>query len=889
MALLRLSPGDVAGFKVFFALLVLYGLISYLVHSVIHMKFVTPLGADAPLDRFSEARAIQHVRVLAEEIGGRQVSYDVVSCPVLYECGSLKCRLTLLVEVDMDCLEDPEGSPGLRQAAVYIKTQLEQIKERAGSNFRVEIEETVVNGSFNMIFLGKSISLTYRNHTNILMRISSVDSQDSDPSVLLNGHFDTPAGSPGAGDCGSCVASLLELARLTIDSGWIPPRPIIFLFNGAEELFMLGSHGFITTHRWRDTVGAFINVEASGTGGFDLVCQSGPGPWPSYIYSQSAIYPMANSAAQDVFGAIPGDTDYRMFANDFGDIPGLDIIFLLGGYYYHTSFDTVERLLQGSMQARGDNLFSLMKAFANSTKLLTAREREIFGAASNGSRGERPVFFDYFAKLLVFYSRKQAMVLHSVPLAIFGLMPLLLCLRTGSLFSIISSYHDFLKGVLYHASGIILAIVIPVTFAILRLLFTGKSMNWFANPFLAFLMFVPCSVVGLLVPRFLWRQFPLSQDVSANILSREAYLLSGLSGGFVTFLVSAFMLPAWILFRLSTKFFGHQSLRSTACYVIPLIPCLMYSLYFGGFVAAFLIEKMGMTGSLPPPYGYFVPDVIVGAVIGLVTGWCVGPLIPVVGKWLTKSSIVRLLLHVTVLALAVSSQFFPYSNDAPKRVVLQHTVQTSGPNQISDASFDFAVVDSNSLMFVFKHAPEAAKELHGNHELSFDTVHQSDFETWKGIFPISSLFSRSLKFPKNTDDILEQYKHFPHLSIDKPKVIPAGGPRRFNIEFSLGSLKEVWVAVLNITGPLSNWSFANNIVPAPVKVSNGPPSYICRLSGAAHENWTFWLEVDESGSLRVDVAVVDLYLTEPVNKLKGLFPSWMDVTAYTSFMSSYII
>lgn len=32
---------------------------------------------------------------------------------------------------------------------------------------------------------------------------------------------------------------MLELARLTVDSGWIPPRPIIFLFNGAEELFML--------------------------------------------------------------------------------------------------------------------------------------------------------------------------------------------------------------------------------------------------------------------------------------------------------------------------------------------------------------------------------------------------------------------------------------------------------------------------------------------------------------------------------------------------------------------------------------------------------------------------------------------------------------------------
>lgn len=318
MAIFRLRSGDVAGFKVLFALVVLYGLISCLAYFVIQMKFITPLGFDAPLDRFSEARAIEHVRVLAEDIGGRQV-----------------------------------GSPGLRQAANYIKTQLEMIKERAGSGFRIEIEETTVNGSFNMIFLGQSLTLTYRNHTNIQMRISSINSLDTDSSVLLNGHFDTPPGSPGAGDCGSCVASLLELARLTVDSGWIPPRPVIFLFNGAEELYMLGSHGFMTTHRWRDTIGAFINVEASGTAGYDLVCQSGPGSWPSYVYAQSAVYPMANSAAQDVFGAIRlGDTDYRMFAKDYGDIPGLDIIFLLGGYFYHTSFDTVERITPGSMQAR---------------------------------------------------------------------------------------------------------------------------------------------------------------------------------------------------------------------------------------------------------------------------------------------------------------------------------------------------------------------------------------------------------------------------------------------------------------------------------------------------------------------------------------------------------
>ncbi|RVW24504.1 putative endoplasmic reticulum metallopeptidase 1 [Vitis vinifera] len=330
----RLSSGDVTGFKVLFSMAIMYGLMAVLVYSIVHMHFITPLGIDAPLDRFSEGRALQHLRVLSQEIGSRQ-----------------------------------EGSPGLKEAARYIKAQLEVLKERAGSNIRIEIEETIVDGSFNMIFLGYSISLGYRNHTNVIMRISSVNSQETDPSVLLNGHFDSPLGSPGAGDCGSCVASMLEMARLTVDSGWVPLVPLFFFLMALKNFFCCngvifkirpleylvcsewedvlvcieaeyifsnftshymfcqqcssmaihttsihwdtpGAHGFMKTHKWSDTIGAFINIEASGTGGLDLfinllivqltdlVCQSGPGSWPSLVYAQSAVYPMAHSAAQ---------------------------------------------------------------------------------------------------------------------------------------------------------------------------------------------------------------------------------------------------------------------------------------------------------------------------------------------------------------------------------------------------------------------------------------------------------------------------------------------------------------------------------------------------------------------------------------------------------------
>ncbi|XP_068326281.1 uncharacterized protein [Pyrus communis] len=867
---LGFSSGDAPGFKLLLILVATYGLMAALVHSVLYMRFIKPLDIDAPLDRFSEARAVEHVRVLAHEIDGRQ-----------------------------------EGRPGLTEAARYITGQLEMIKERAGSNVRIEIEESVVNGTFNMMFLGHGISLGYRNHTNIVMRISSIHSQDNEPSVLLNGHFDSPLASPGAADCGSCVASMLEIARLMVDSGWVPPRPVIFLFNGAEELFLLGSHGFMKTHQWRETIGAFINVEASGTRGPDLVCQSGPGSWPSQVYAQSAVYPMAHSAAQDVFPVIPGDTDFRIFSQDYGNIPGLDIIFLLGGYFYHTSYDTMERLLPGSMQARGENLVSVIKAFTNSSKLQVKHERE-----SNAYHydGERAVFFDYLSLFMIYYTRKVARLLHSIPIAIFLAMPFFSHKQNRGLVSWFSTFCDFTKGMIFHATGIFLAIVFPIIFAILRLLFTSCAMNWFAHPYLAYLMFVPCSLVGMLIPRIIWSSFPLSQDASAlkslkEALSDEArfwgafglyaistlaYLLAGLSGGFLTFSISTSMLPGWISYCLSVKLFGHQSLRSTLFYVLPVLPCLAYSVYFGGFLVQFVVEKLGMMGALPPPYGYFVPDVVIATTVGAVTGLCVGPLIPICGRWLARSSILQVLLHISVLGLALSSQFFPYSVDAPKRILFQHTFLTADANQVMDSSYDFSVVDSNSLLFVFKHAPEVAKELHISSELSFETAKLSQPENFMGIFPVSFLFSRSLKFPAKSDSILKQYRQFPHLSTYEPHTVFIEGSRRVYLQLSLGSLKEVWVTVLNITGPLSSWSFADNTLPATVTNDGGPPSYICRLSGASSENWNFWLEARGSDGLRVDVAVIDQYMVDETKKLRGLFPEWVDVVAYSSFLSSYI-
>lgn len=50
-----------------------------------------------------------------------------------------------------------------------------------------------------------SLLIMASNKIQLNYRISAKFSNDLDPSVLVNGHFDSPLGSPGAGDCGSCV------------------------------------------------------------------------------------------------------------------------------------------------------------------------------------------------------------------------------------------------------------------------------------------------------------------------------------------------------------------------------------------------------------------------------------------------------------------------------------------------------------------------------------------------------------------------------------------------------------------------------------------------------------------------------------------------------------
>lgn len=127
----------------------------------------------------------------------------------------------------------------------------------------------------------------------------------------------------GGSDDGINVAVMLEILRKLAKFQDRPIHNIIFLFNGAEEAPLLGSHGFITQHKWAKECKVLINLEACGSGGRIILFQTGPqNPWLMKYYNMIP-HPFGQAAGEEIFqsGLIPSDTDFRIF-RDFGELKG---------------------------------------------------------------------------------------------------------------------------------------------------------------------------------------------------------------------------------------------------------------------------------------------------------------------------------------------------------------------------------------------------------------------------------------------------------------------------------------------------------------------------------------------------------------------------------------
>lgn len=176
-------------------------------------------------------------------------------------------------------------------AADLLKREITKIIQNANPIHTIEMDVQKYSGSFPLRFLD-GLTNVYRNVQDIVVRVASHDS--SSHSLLINCHFDSFPDSPGGSDDGAGCTVMLEILDVLSKSNEHLNNNIIFLFNGAEENLMHGSHGFITQHRWAKEVRAFINLEACGAGGREVLFQSGPNsPWIMEVIKKKFFFSLS--------------------------------------------------------------------------------------------------------------------------------------------------------------------------------------------------------------------------------------------------------------------------------------------------------------------------------------------------------------------------------------------------------------------------------------------------------------------------------------------------------------------------------------------------------------------------------------------------------------------
>lgn len=271
-----------------------------------------------------------------------------------------------------------------------------QIKTDYANLSEVSIDLQVVSGVH-------FVSAFYRKIQNVVVKLHG----KSDKALMINCHFDSEYGSFGAGDDGINCCTMLEILRVLAKAGKKQEYSIIFLFNGSEEGNLEGiqaSHGFITQHKWSSQVKAFINLEAQGVGGRELLFRSGPKhDWLIKKYRESVSKPFGQVFAEEMFetNVLKSGTDFESF-RDSGKIPGVDFAYCNQGWIYHTKFDHIRYVTKESVQNTGNNILELTKKLANSEEL------------ENPPEGTAAVYFDLWGLFFVSYSAAAGVTINIV-------------------------------------------------------------------------------------------------------------------------------------------------------------------------------------------------------------------------------------------------------------------------------------------------------------------------------------------------------------------------------------------------------------------------------------------------------------------------------------------
>ncbi|XP_042542867.1 endoplasmic reticulum metallopeptidase 1 isoform X2 [Dipodomys spectabilis] len=776
------------------------------------------------------------------------------------------------------------GSPENEILTVhYLLEQIKLIEVQSSSLHKISVDVQRPTGSFSIDFLGGFTSY-YDNITNVVVKLEPRDGAQH--AVLANCHFDSVANSPGASDDAVSCSVMLEVLRVLSTSSEALHHAVVFLFNGAEENVLQASHGFITQHPWASLIRAFINLEAAGVGGKELVFQTGPeNPWLVQAYVSAAKHPFASVVAQEVFqsGIIPSDTDFRIY-RDFGNIPGIDLAFIENGYIYHTKYDTADRILTDSIQRAGDNILAVLKYLATSDML----------ASSSEYRHGNMVFFDVLGLFVIAYpSRIGAIINYMVVMAVVLYLGKKLLQPKYKNFNYTK---DFLCGLAITLISWFTSLVMVLIVAVLVSL-TGQSLSWYNHFYVSVCLYGTAAILKIIFIHTLAKRF-YYVNVSDQYLGEVFFDVSlFVHCGFLITLTyqgfcSAFISAVWVVFPLLTKLFVPKDFKQhgtqgkfIALYLLGMFIPYIYALYLIWAVFEMFTPILGRSGSEIPP------DVVLASILAGCTMVLSSYFINFI--YLTRSTkktMLTLTLVCTVTFLLVcSGTFFPYSsnpaNPKPKRVFLQHMTRTfhnlEGNIVKRDSGIWINGFDYTGMSHITPYIPEINDTVRAHCEENaplcgfpwYLPVHFLIRKNWYLPAPEVS--------PRNPPHFrLIAKEHTPWDSIKL--TFEATGPSHmsFYVRTHKGST-------------LSQWSLGNG---TPV-TSKGGDYFVFYSHGLQASAWQFWIEVqvsEEQPQGMVTVAIAAHYLSgddkrsSQLDALSKKFPDWTFPSSWVCTYSLFV-
>ncbi|GER48938.1 endoplasmic reticulum metallopeptidase 1 [Striga asiatica] len=416
----------------------------------------------------------------------------------------------------------PVASDALESALKYVTEAAESIKKTAHWEVDVEVDLFhVKSGANNLVgglFKGKTLLYSDLNH--IVLRIMpKYGSEARENSILVSSHIDTVFAAEGAGDCSSCVAVMLELARGVSQWAHGFKNAVIFLFNTGEEEGLNGAHSFITQHPWSDTVRLAIDLEAMGIGGKSGVFQAGPHPWAIENYALVAKYPSAQIVAEDLFssGAIKSATDFQVY-KELARLSGLDFAFADNTAVYHTKNDKLELLSPGSLQHLGENMLAFLLHAASSTSLPSDKSEE----SDMKSSEEKAIYFDVLGTYMITFRQRFATMLYN-SVILQSLLIWTTSVFMGGYTAVISLALSFVSIILMW----IFSISFSSAVAFVLPLVSSSPVPFVASPWLVVGLFGAPALLGALTGQHVGYRF-LETYLASNVTERRKSLPAGL-------------------------------------------------------------------------------------------------------------------------------------------------------------------------------------------------------------------------------------------------------------------------------------------------------------------------------------------------------------------------